>query len=100
MSTGVVEGVAKVVMQAEDLDQVKEGDILVAPFTASSWTPVFALIKGVVTDVGGALSHTAIVSREHGIPAVANVGEGTKKIQTGQRIRINGDEGTVYILDK
>ena len=100
VSTGVVEGVAKVVMQAEDLDQVKEGDILVAPFTASSWTPVFALIKGVVTDVGGALSHTAIVSREHGIPAVANVGEGTKKIQTGQRIRINGDEGTVYILDK
>lgn len=100
VSSGVVEGVAKVVMTAEDLDRVKEGDILVAPFTASSWTPVFALIKGVVTDAGGALSHAAIVSRDHGIPAVANVGEGTKRIQTGQRVRIDGNEGAVYILDK
>jgi pyruvate, water dikinase len=100
VSSGVVEGVARVAITAEDLDEIKEGDILVAPFTASSWTPVFALIKGVVTDAGGALSHTAIVSREHGIPAVANVGEGTKRIQTGQRIRIDGNEGVVYILDK
>lgn len=100
VSSGVVEGVARVIMAPEQLGTVKEGEILVAPFTASSWTPVFALLKGVVTDAGGALSHTAVISREYGIPAVANVGEGTRKIQTGQRIRINGDEGAVYILDK
>jgi len=100
VSGGVVEGLARVVTAPEQLDAIKQGEILVAPFTASSWTPVFALLKGVVTDVGGALSHTAIVSREYGIPAVASVGEGTKKIRTGQRIRLNGDEGAVYILDK
>jgi pyruvate,water dikinase len=97
-SAGVVEGPARVVIAAEQLAELKVGEILVAPFTTTTWTPVFALIKGVVTDVGGPLCHTAIVSREYKIPAVINTGEGTKKIKTGQRIRVDGSEGVVYIL--
>lgn len=99
VSSGVAEGKAKVVMTSEDLDEVEKGDILVAPFTTTSWTTVFPLISGVVTDAGGALSHTAIVSREHNIPGVTNVGEATRKIKTGQRIKVDGKEGAVYILD-
>lgn len=100
VSRGVVEGPARVVLAAEQLDELKPGEILVAPFTTTTWTPAFALITGAVTDVGGPLSHTAIVGREHGIPVVVNVGEGTRKIKTGQRIRVDGNEGAVYILDK
>jgi pyruvate,water dikinase len=100
VSRGVAEGSARVVLAAEQLDELKPGEILVAPFTTTTWTPAFALIIGAVTDVGGPLSHTAIVGREHGIPVVVNVGEGTRKVRTGQRIRVDGNEGAVYILDK
>jgi pyruvate,water dikinase len=95
---GVAEGPARVVMSYEGMGQVKPGEILVAPTTGPSWTPVFGIIKGAVVDRGGMLSHACIVGREHGIPAVINVFEGTKKIKTGQRIRVNGTEGTVHIL--
>ncbi len=98
-SPGVVEGVARVVMNDDDLAGVKEGEILVAPSTYPSWTPVFALLKGVVVDRGASLSHAAIVGREYGIPVVMNVFEGTKKITSGQRVRVDGNLGTVYILD-
>jgi pyruvate,water dikinase len=97
-SRGLAEGPARVVMTAEQLAEVKAGDILVTPFTTSTMTPIFATIAGVVTDVGGPLSHTAIVSREYKIPAVINTSEGTKKIKTGQRVRVDGNEGVVYIL--
>jgi phosphohistidine swiveling domain-containing protein len=99
VSHGVAEGPARVVMMPEQLAEVEAGDVLVAPFTTTTWTPVFSLISAVVTDAGGALCHTAIISRELNIPAVTNVGEGTKKIRTGQKIRVDGSEGTVYILD-
>jgi phosphohistidine swiveling domain-containing protein len=99
-SAGVAEGPARVILDEDQLDEVQPGDILVAISTAPSWTPVFGLLKGVVVDRGASLSHSAIVSREYGIPCVINVFEGTKKVKTGQRIRVDGDKGVVYILDK
>jgi phosphohistidine swiveling domain-containing protein len=99
-SGGVAEGPARVIMEESQLDEVQAGDILVAVSTAPSWTPVFGLLKGVVVDRGASLSHSAIVSREYGIPCVINVFEGTAKIKTGQRIKVDGDNGVVFILDK
>jgi pyruvate, water dikinase len=99
-SPGVAEGTAKVVLSEEDLASIEEGDILVAASTSPSWTPIFGLIKGVVVDRGGALSHAAIVGREYGIPVVMNVFEGTTKIKSGQKIRIDANLGTVLVLKK
>lgn len=99
-SPGVAEGTARVIMTEEELHLVKEGDILVAASTSPSWTPVFAMIKGVIVDRGASLSHAAIVGREYGIPVVMNVFEGTTKIKSGQRVKVDANLGTVYILDK
>ncbi|MEW6113130.1 MAG: PEP-utilizing enzyme [Thermodesulfobacteriota bacterium] len=99
-SPGVAEGPARVIMNEDELHLVKEGDILVAASTSPSWTPVFSMIKGVVVDRGASLSHAAIVGREYGIPVVMNVFEGTAKIRSGQRIKVDANLGTVYILDK
>jgi pyruvate,water dikinase len=96
---GVAEGAARVVVSLEQVHEIQPGEILVAPATSTSWTPAFHLIAGMVIDHGGTLGHSAIVARELAIPAVVNTFVGTAKIKTGQRIRINGDEGTVYILD-
>ncbi len=95
---GVAEGLARVILNYAQLGDVQEGDILVAPATAPSWTPVFGLIKGVVIDRGGILCHAAIVGREYGLPTLVNTFEGTTKIKTGQRIRVDANEGSVYIL--
>ena len=97
---GVVEGVARVITGAERLAELQEGEILVAPGTSAAWTVAFSLISGLITDGGGALSHPVIMAREYGIPCVAGCVEGTQKIQTGQRVKIDGDLGIVYILDK
>lgn len=99
-SGGTCEGIARVIMEEAQLDEIEKGDILVAVSTSPSWTPVFGLLSGVVVDRGASLSHSAIVSREYGIPCVINVFEGTAKIKTGQRIKVDGDNGVVYILDK
>ena len=96
---GVIEGNARVILTVADLDQIKPGEILVAPGISAAWTVVFSLISGLVSDGGGALSHPLIMAREHGIPAVVGCVDATKKIETGQRIRVNGDLGVVYILD-
>ncbi len=98
-SPGIAEGRARLVMGDADLINVEEGDILVAPTTYPSWTAVFALLGGVVVDRGASLSHAAIVGREYGIPVVMNVFEGTKVVKDGMRIRIDGNMGTVTILD-
>jgi phosphohistidine swiveling domain-containing protein len=98
-SPGVAEGRARILFSPEDLLQVQPGEILVAPSTDVSWTPVFALLKGVVVDMGGSLCHAAIVSREYGIPCVLNTFAGTSKIKSGQRIRVDGNTGAVYILE-
>jgi len=96
---GVVEGVARVLMGADQLSELKEGEILVAPGTSAAWTVAFSFIKGLITDGGGALSHPVIMAREYGIPCVAGCLEGTQKIKTGQKVKIDGDLGVVYILD-
>jgi pyruvate,water dikinase len=97
-SPGIAEGIARVVLKEEDLADIQDGDILVAVSTSPSWTPIFGMIRGVVVDRGGALSHAAIVGREYGIPVIMNVFEGTTKIKSGQRIRLDANLGTVVIL--
>ena len=82
------------------MKQVQPGDILVCAGTDPNWTPVFGIVNGVVTDRGGILSHAAIIGREYGVPTIVNTFEGTAKIKSGQRLRINATEGAIYILDK
>ncbi len=97
VSSGVIEGRARVILHMEDAD-LEEGDILVTSFTDPSWTPLFVSIKGLVTEVGGLMTHGAVIAREYGLPAVVNVENATKLINDGQRIRVNGTEGYVEIL--
>jgi pyruvate,water dikinase len=97
-SPGVADGPARVILTEDELHLVEEGDILVAATTSPSWTPVFSMIKGVVVDRGASLSHAAIVGREYGIPVVMNVFEGTTKIKSGQRIKVDANLGVVFIL--
>ena len=96
---GVAEGIARVVLTPDQLDTVQEGEILVAPVTNTSWTPVFSRIKAAVSDIGGIMCHAAIVSREYGLPAVVGTGFGTTTIKSGMRIRVDGDNGKVTILE-
>lgn len=97
VSSGIIEGRARVILRLEDAN-IEAGDILVTTFTDPSWTPVFVSIKGLVTEVGGMMTHGAVVAREYGLPAVVSVENATKLIKDGQRIRINGTEGYVEIL--
>ena len=97
-SPGVVEGSARVVLEIEQLRELEPGEILVAPVTSPSWTPVFGKIAAAVSDIGGIMSHAAIVSREYGLPAVVGTGNATGRIKTGDRLRVDGDRGTVTIL--
>ena len=96
VSSGVVEGRARVILNMEDAD-LEDGDILVTLFTDPSWTPLFVSIKGLVTEVGGLMTHGAVIAREYGLPAVVGVENATKLIKDGQRIRVNGTEGYVEI---
>jgi pyruvate, water dikinase len=98
-SPGVAEGPARVILTVAELDQVRTDEILVCPITAPSWAPVFSRIQGAVSDIGGIMSHAAIVSREYGLPAVVGTGFGTKRIKTGQRVRVDGNTGVVTVLD-
>ena len=97
-SPGVAEGLARVILDVEQLADLHDGEILVAPFTSTSWTPVFGRIAGVVTDIGGVMGHAAIVAREYGLPAVLGTGSATKRIATGDRVRVDADNGIVTIL--
>jgi pyruvate,water dikinase len=97
-SPGVVEGVARVVLDVRDVGKLEEGEILVAPVTSPSWTPVFGKVAAAVSDIGGIMSHAAIVAREYGMPAVVGTGNATARISTGDRIRVDGDSGVVTIL--
>lgn len=98
-SPGVAEGRARVVYHADQLGEVQDGEILVATITAPSWGPIFGKIKGTVTDIGGMMSHAAIVCREYGLPAVTGTGNGSTTITTGQLIRVDGNTGRVEILE-
>ena len=97
VSSGVIEGRARVILKMEDAN-LAEGDILVTAFTDPSWTPLFVSIKGLVTEVGGLMTHGAVIAREYGLPAVVGVENATKFIKDGQRIRVNGTEGYVEVL--
>ena len=97
VSSGVIEGRARVILNMEDAD-LEDGDILITSFTDPSWTPLFVSIKGLVTEVGGLMTHGAVIAREYGLPAVVGVENATKLIKDGQRIRVNGTEGYVEIL--
>jgi phosphohistidine swiveling domain-containing protein len=98
-SPGVIEGPARVVKSVEQIGEVRDGEILVCGATSPAWAPIFAKIKATVTDVGGVMSHAAIVCREYGLPAVVGTGRATSAIKTGQMISVNGTEGRVDILD-
>ena len=97
-SPGVAEGPARVVLDADDIGDVRDGEILVAPITAPSWAPVFSKIKATVTDIGGLMSHAAIVCREYGVPAVTGTGHATSELNNGDLIRVDGNTGTVVRL--
>jgi pyruvate,water dikinase len=94
VSSGVIEGRARVILKMEDA-VLEPGDILVTAFTDPSWTPLFVGIKGLVTEVGGLMTHGAVIAREYGLPAVVAVANATLLIRDGQRIRVNGTEGFV-----
>ena len=94
---GRIEGRARVLLTMEEAD-LEEGDILVTPFTDPSWTPLFVAIKGLVTEVGGLMTHGAVIAREYGLPAVVGVVDATRLIRDGQRIRVHGTDGYVELL--
>ncbi|RTL50620.1 MAG: PEP-utilizing protein mobile subunit [Rhodocyclaceae bacterium] len=98
-SPGVVEGIARVVKDVSEINDLKEGEILVCPIMAPSWAPIFGKIRGTVTDIGGSMSHAAIVAREYNLPAVVGTGSATKKIKTGQMLRLDGNKGNVLVID-
>ncbi|MCZ1182705.1 phosphoenolpyruvate synthase [Shouchella clausii] len=98
VSTGVIEGRARVILNMENAD-LEDGDILVTSFTDPGWTPLFVSIKGLVTEVGGLMTHGAVIAREYGLPAVVGVENATKLIKDGQKIRVNGTDGYVEILN-
>ncbi|MEZ5502247.1 MAG: PEP-utilizing enzyme [Halioglobus sp.] len=97
-SRGVVEGLARVAHTLAEAAQLQPGEILVTPITDIGWTPYFSLIGGLVTDLGSAVSHGAVIAREYGLPCVVNSREGTRCFRTGDRIRLDGDKGTVERL--
>jgi pyruvate,water dikinase len=97
-AAGVVEGTARVLRTPEDAAQLRDGEILVTTVTNIGWTPVFPRAAAVVTDVGAPLSHAAIVARELGTPAVVGCGNATMLLNSGDRVRVDGSNGTVEVL--
>jgi len=98
-SPGVVEGRARVLTHVSELSSVKSGEILVCPGTSPAWAPIFTRIAATVSDVGGIMSHTAIVCREYRMPAVVGTGNAVSRIRTGQMLRVDGSSGVVTLLD-
>jgi len=96
---GVSEGIARVVLDSSDPTALGPGDVLVAPSTDPSWTPLFVPAGGVIVDVGAALSHAIIVSRELGIPCVVSATHATRRIRDGARVRVDGNTGIVTVLE-
>ena len=97
VSSGVIEGRARIVLNMEDAE-LEDGDILVTSFTDPSWTPLFLAIKGLVTEVGGLMTHGAVIAREYGLPAIVGVENATTLIKDGQRIRVHGTDGYIELL--
>ena len=95
---GVAEGIARIITTVDQMSRLKKGDILVCQITNPTWAPIFDKIAAAVSDIGGSMSHAAIVAREYGLPAVVGTGNGTTRIKDGQRIRVDGGRGIVTIL--
>lgn len=100
VSRGVVEGFARVALTLDDASGLRPGEILIAPITDVGWTPYFSLIAGLATDVGSAVSHGCVIAREYGLPAVVNLRSATRDFRTGDRIRLDGDHGTLTLLHR
>lgn len=98
VSAGTIEGRARVILDLAEAD-LEPGDILVTAYTDPSWSPLFVAITGLVTEVGGQMTHGAVIAREYGLPAVVGVQNATRLIKDGQRIRVNGTDGYVEVLD-
>ena len=98
-SPGVAEGPARVVKTVSEISDVRDGEVLVCTITSPAWAPIFSKVEAVVTDIGGVMSHAAIVCREYGLPAVVGTGRSTSRIRTGQMVRVDGSAGTVTILE-
>ena len=94
-SAGRSTGTVRVIRGPDEFDQLRPGEILVAPFTAPAWTPLFTRAAAVVTDVGSAASHASIIAREYGIPAVVGCIDATARLQTGMRVTVDGSTGNV-----
>ncbi len=94
-SSGIVEGNARVLLSSSQLSELLPGEILVVHTTDVGWTPLFLVAAGVVTELGGPLSHAAVVAREFGVPSVVNVGGATRAIRTGDVLRVDGERGVV-----
>lgn len=99
-AAGIAEGTARVVTDPEHFGDIKDGDVLVCIMTNPAWVVLFSKIKAAVTDTGGVLSHTAVVAREFGIPAVVGTGDATARIKSGDRVRVNGNTGLIEILSR
>ena len=97
VSAGIVEGRARVVLDMAEAE-LEPGDVLVTAYTDPSWTPLFVAIQGLVTEVGGLMTHGAVIAREYGLPAVVGVEGATRRIRDGQRIRVDGTGGYVEVL--
>jgi pyruvate,water dikinase len=97
VSAGTIEGRARVILDMAQAD-LEPGDILVTAYTDPSWTPLFVAIAGLVTEVGGPMTHGAVIAREYGLPAVVGVEQATRLIRDGQRIRVHGTDGYVELL--
>ena len=98
-SPGVVEGLVKVIRDVFDAERLQQGDILVTEFTDPGWTVKFSMLRAVVTETGGMLSHAAVIAREYGIPAVLAVPHATDRLRDGQLVRVDGSAGTVTVVD-
>ncbi|WP_369370403.1 PEP-utilizing enzyme [Promicromonospora sp. Populi] len=96
----MVDGVARVVLSVDDAEALRPGEVLVTPVTDVAWTPLFPRAAAVVTDIGAPLSHAAIVARELGIPAVVGCGDATSRLRTGDLVRVDGEQGTVEVLEQ
>jgi pyruvate,water dikinase len=100
ISPGFVEGEVVVINEPAEFSRMKQGAILVAPATNPTWTPLFTLAIGIVVEIGGTLSHSSIVAREYGLPALANVKDATRLLRDGDRVRLDAVNETVEVLLK
>jgi pyruvate,water dikinase len=97
-SPGRVQGTVRVLKTIHDSQALKQGEIMVVPYTDPGWTPLFGLTAGVITETGGLLSHAALIAREYSIPAVLNIPDATEKLKTGMQIELDGTSGRILIL--